>query len=73
MLSSFLFYIGTQQMEYGSAVTYALLLMVARIIGLGGFVAGAISMFNKRWAHGTLLLVGSICLPVISLFVRGKL
>ncbi len=54
-----------------SRTASALWMMSARTAGMGAFFIGALSLFNQRWVHGTLLFIGSVVLPMLSLYVRG--
>lgn len=71
--SSSLLYASVQLSTKESLTLSALLMMAARIFGIGAFLAGAIALFNHWWVHGTMLFVGSVGLPMISLFFYGYL
>lgn len=76
LLSSTCFYISTRSIgivEPGSEITYALWLIVARLFGIGAFIVAGVSIFNQRWTHGTLLFIGSVALPFLSLFMHGSI
>jgi hypothetical protein len=76
LLSSTCFYISTRSIgidEPGSELTYALWLIVARLFGIGAFIVAGFSIFNQRWTHGTLLFIGSVALPFLSLFIHGSI
>jgi hypothetical protein len=73
IISSLLLFISVQVLEGGTDAVSGLCLMCARIFGLGAFVAGGVAIFNKWWMHATLLVLGSIGLPMISLFWHGLL
>lgn len=70
-LSSSFFYISTR--GYGGTTSAMGWLMVSRLAGIGAFLAGGIAIFNQRWTNGTLLFIGSIVLPFLSLFVHGTI
>lgn len=72
-LSSILLFLSVKILGGGAETAGGLCLMCARIFGLGAFVAGGIAIFNRWWTHATLLLLGSIGLPMISLFWHGLL
>ena len=65
--------IYTVKFNDGDVVTYALWLTFARIFGIGSFVIGVISIAAGKWNHGTLLILGSIGLPVLSLYIHQTL
>lgn len=73
LASSSIFYASVHGVGADSDTLSALLMMAARMFGLGAFVAGGIAIFNRWWMHGTLLFAGSVVLPMISLFVYGYL
>ncbi|MCB0334400.1 MAG: hypothetical protein KDD55_12920 [Bdellovibrionales bacterium] len=54
-----------------SRTASALWMMTARTAGMGAFFIGALSLFNQRWIHGIVLFLGSVVLPMLSLYVRG--
>ena len=45
----------------------------ARMAGIGAFVAGVVGIMNQCWNSGTILLVGSLALPFISLLFHGTI
>ena len=49
----------------------AMLMMCARLAGLTAFFIGALSLYNKKFGHGTILFVTSNGLPIISLYFNG--
>ncbi|MCB9030010.1 MAG: hypothetical protein H6619_03085 [Deltaproteobacteria bacterium] len=51
----------------------ALWMMTARLAGIAAFFIGAIAIFNQRWTAGVILFVGSVILPIASLFVHGMI
>lgn len=74
--SSTFFYISTRTIsinDQDSEITFALLMMVARFFGLGAFTSATVCMFNKRWTNGTILFLGSIGLPFLSLIINGTI
>jgi len=73
LMSSACEYMSTTEMDSSSVMAQALWLFVARFFGFGSFVAGAFSLFNQFWTNGTLLLIGSVALPFVSLFFYGVL
>ena len=50
---------------------WAVTLMAARLCGIGAFAVGCVAIYNKRWAHGIILLLLSVVLPAIALHVHG--
>lgn len=71
--SSTIFYLCVHGFAAESDTGSALLMMTARIFGLGAFIAGSIAIFHRWWVHGTLLFAGSVALPMISLLFYGYL
>ncbi|MEZ4753530.1 MAG: hypothetical protein R3A13_04365 [Bdellovibrionota bacterium] len=57
----------------GDIVTYVLWITFARIFGIGSFIIGVICIAAGRWNHGTLMILGSIGLPILSLYIHHKL
>jgi hypothetical protein len=72
-LSSTCFFIGIHYIAMDSNWTYAVCMMIARLFGFCSFVLGAVAIFNRYWLNGALLFIGSIGLPIVSLFIYGKL
>lgn len=60
-------------LEHGSEIEYALWLIVARIFGIATFIIAAFSISHKKWTTGTILFIGSLGLPFISLLLHGKI
>ncbi len=72
-LSAACFFISTHAVTIESHWEYALWMITTRLLGFGGFIFGAVSLFHRYWINGSLLLFGSVTLPIISLFLYGKL
>jgi hypothetical protein len=53
--------------------SFASLMFIARIFGLGAFVCGVASLALQSWTVGTLLLIGSIALPGIAFVYFGAI
>lgn len=73
MFSSVSFFISTHIVSIDSDWAYAVWMMTARLFGFGSFVLGAVAIFNQYWINGALLFIGSVVLPMLSLFVYGRL
>ena len=52
---------------------WAILLMAARMCGLGSFAIGGVAIYNGRWTEGVLLMLLSFILPVIAFVVHGTI
>jgi hypothetical protein len=52
---------------------FAMLMLTARIFGLGAFACGVISLAMQSWTAGTLLLIRSIALPCIAWVLFGSI
>ena len=48
-------------------------LTLARLAGIAAFIVGVVKIFNQEWTSGSLLLIGSLALPFISLLLHGTL
>ena len=63
----------TAEIGNSESSDYSTYLIIARIFGMVSFVVGVVAMMHERWLSASLLLVGSIILPIVSLFVAGSI
>lgn len=76
VLSSLFLFVSTHNyssQSAGSEVYFVLWLTIARLWGIGAFLTGVFAIINSKWTIGTLLLLGSVGLPVISLLTYGRI
>jgi hypothetical protein len=55
-----------------NSLSFMLLIFSARTMGIGGFLCGVCSIFQNKWNHGTLLIISSLVLPIISFIVHSS-
>jgi hypothetical protein len=72
-ISSVCLFMSNRAMSADSILLAGICLMVARLCGLLALATGGIAIYNRSWLEGTLLFLGSVGLPMISLFYHGHL
>ena len=76
LLSSAVFLILSVQSfspSSGENWSFALLMLTARLLGLGAFVLGAWLIFLQNFGRAIILIVGSIALPAASFYILGTI
>ena len=71
LIGSGLFLYLSADSEFTSAT--AITMVLSRALGIVSFFIGALAIFNRHWNSGGVLFVGSIILPVVSLYFQGFL
>ncbi|MCB0318781.1 MAG: hypothetical protein KDD56_08485 [Bdellovibrionales bacterium] len=58
---------------HSDIVTYSIWLTFARIFGIISFFIGVFSIAVGKWNQGTLLILGSVLLPILSLYIHQSI